>query len=137
MVYTDSVVFPTLASLIERLLVASGAMGVGVIDENGWLVESAGSHGGLDAEALASHVVALAHTAQRSLAAVMEEGSDELVVVTERYRLFIRRVERYVVYLVTSAQESEARARAALDEAVLAFGEVVRLERPLEPSSGI
>lgn len=135
MVYTESVVFPTLASTLERLLVASNAVGVGVIDEHGWLVESAGSHAGLDAEALASHAVALAHTAQRSLAAAMGERSDEVVVVTGRYRLVICGVERYVVYLVTSAQESEARIRPALDTALRELGEAFT-SKALEPSSG-
>jgi predicted regulator of Ras-like GTPase activity (Roadblock/LC7/MglB family) len=124
----------TLASAIERLLVASGATGAGFIDEHGWLIEAAGSHGGLHVDVLASHVVTLAKTARQSLAKAMGEESDELVVVGARHRLLIREVAGYIVYLVTQPHEGEAHARAALDEALRELGDVVA-PRALEPSS--
>jgi predicted regulator of Ras-like GTPase activity (Roadblock/LC7/MglB family) len=126
----------TLASTIERLLVASGATGAGLIDEHGWLVEAAGSHGGLHVEVLASHVVTLAQAARQSLGEAMGEGSDELMIVGARHRLFVRAVEGYVVYLVTQRHDVEAHARTALDEALQELGGALAC-RAFGPSSGV
>lgn len=116
----------TIAAVLQALLDRSGALGVGLVDRQGLLLESCGAHDGQRPEAIAA---LLCHP-PFELAALLEDVVSEQVWIGQRYSFYLRYLSSHRLYAMSWARAAGGPIRQQLQRAAQALGGA------LEPSLG-
>lgn len=131
--------------MLEHLLNSTQALGVGLVDAHGLLIEGCGPHDGGKPEELA---VFLSHVKRRDLELFLGNDLNEQILVGAEYGLLLRWLfeGEYVLYIMVPADSMRGAVRAALKDvaaeltSLLQAGLVTtqreRLEQPRQFAAG-
>ncbi len=99
-----------LDTLFNTLHDRSDALGVGLIDENGLIIQSVGEHGGQRVDELASLMLAFYPPQLARLEQFLEDAMSEHIAMGRSYCFYMVRMRRrYILYVLAPGPNSKAR----------------------------
>ncbi|MDZ7703669.1 MAG: hypothetical protein U5L04_04185 [Trueperaceae bacterium] len=99
-----------LDDIFNTLRDSSEALGVGLVDENGLVVQSAGDHGGKRVDELVPLMLAFYPPQLARLEQFLEDAMSEHIAMGRNHCFYMVRMRRrYVLYVLTTGPNSKAR----------------------------
>jgi hypothetical protein len=116
-----------LHAIFNLLLDRSETLGVGLVDPHGFLVQSAGEHGGYACVTLAANTRTISNRMTPILTDVLSEPLREQIILCESYTLYLLTLEEsdYLLYALAKPNVPGGRVRLALRESATALAPVL------------